>query len=187
MVTYMISKSIILIVVAVIVVGGAGAAAYVVMNDGGSDSNDSGGDVGLVENDNYSYWLVDTAGDRYIYSYTIDEVLGDSKYMVRTLINYKVDSIKEMTYDEYVKMLFGSEYYPDDSWTREGNEILDKNTLFDGVNCTVWTEDRGIENVTAWVGADDDVLYYYEDVFTLDGESATLTYRLVTCTFLDKL
>lgn len=94
----MISKSIILIVIAVIVVGGAGAAAYVMLNDRGLGSDDSGQDAVLVEGDSYSYWMEDTMNERTTYVYTIMDVLGDSTYEVRTLVNGSA-SDSEMTYD----------------------------------------------------------------------------------------
>ena len=94
---------------------------------------------------------------------------------------------KFQTYDEYVKVLFDELYYPDDTWTRGGTEALDKNTNFDGVDCVVWTKETSDHSYTSWIGVDDGVLYYNEDVITIDGESATSTYRLVTCTFIDKL
>lgn len=182
----MIFKSIILIVIAVIVVGGAGAAAYVMLNDRGPGSDDSGQDAVLVEGDSYSYWMEDTMNERTTYVYTIMDVLGDSTYEVRTLVNGSA-SDSEMTYDEYVKVLFDELYYPDDTWTRGGTEALDKNTNFDGVDCVVWTKETSDHSYTSWIGVDDGVLYYNEDVITIDGESATSTYRLVTCTFIDKL
>ena len=110
----MISKSIILIVIAVIVVGGAGAAAYVMLNDRGPGSDDSGQDAVLVEGDSYSYWMEDTMNERTTYVYTIMDVLGDFTYEVRTLVNGSA-SDSEMTYDEYVKVLFYELYYPDDT------------------------------------------------------------------------
>ena len=132
----MISKSIILIVIAVIVVGGASAAAYVMLNDRGPGSDDTGQDAVLVEGDSYSYWMEDTMNERTTYVYTIMDVLDDSTYEVRTLVNGSA-SDSEMTYDEYVKVLFDELYYPDDTWTRGGTEALDKNTNFDGVDCVV--------------------------------------------------
>lgn len=63
----------------------------------------------------------------------------------------------------------------DDTWTRGGTEALDKNTNFDGVDCVVWTKETSDHSYTSWIGVDDGVLYYNEDVITIDGESATST------------
>ncbi len=156
------------------------------MNDGGSGNDDSEQDAVLVKDDSYSYWMEDTFNERTTYVYTIREVLDDSRYEVRTLINGSA-SDSEMTYDEYVEMLFDDLYYPDGTWTRVGTETLDKNTNFDGVECVVWTNETAEHSYTSWIGVDDGVLYYNEDVITIDGESATSTYRLDTCTFIDKL
>ena len=132
------------------------------------------------------YWMEDTMNERTTYVYTIMDVLDDSTYEVRTQVNGSA-SDSEMTYDEYVKVLFDELYYPDDTWTRGGTEALDKNTIFDGVDCVVWTKETSDHSYTSWIGVDDGVRYYNEDVITIDGESATSTYRLVTCTFIDKL
>lgn len=70
---------------------------------------------------------------------------------------------------------------------QESEPKLDKNTNFDGVECVVWTNEIAEHSCTSWIGVEDGVLYYNEDVITIDGESAISTYRLVTCTFIDKL
>lgn len=201
----MISKSLILILVAVVVVAGAGGAAYVIMSDNGSDDsgNDNGGEgsgggtgggqegIILVENDNYSYWIEDYEGVRTTIRVTVMDVLDNGMYAVRTIEqtdgSQERITNKQTDSDGYTERMFVTDRLQAESWTRGDTVTLDKGTNYDGAECYLWEKVTSDHTYRAWIGTDDGVLYYYEDVWSIDGDVYTETCRLVTCTFIDKL
>ena len=160
----------------------------------------------IILDDNDYRWFRDKA---HIVSAKILSILCDYPMVImeyavedrdiKEILNNLMSSLNDEKLGEVENNIVFIEYDPeepgivpsirdvDDTWTRGGTEALDKNTNFDGVDCVVWTKETSDHSYTSWIGVDDGVLYYNEDVITIDGESATSTYRLVTCTFIDKL